>query len=311
MKLRKYILLVLLTLVFVVGLFLHFASNPDGGGGGLAVSSPSEIVAGTTVEITVEASVWGGNRSVMDRYTDVHLGYRLNSEGPYTVVSNAEKKIPDGHQSKNNTDPVWWSDRLLYTFVIPPYPETASGTLEYYISATLDGQQSQSTGTIPVVSRRISGREYSAEAIASLPVLGHSYSNDEIGLSFDYPDAWRLDESINAETSQRSIYLIPSGKSIESGLKLQIDYDQLRDGQTIHDLYKNESPSKYYFEDYEIIDVWETTINTRETLAFATPDMYWYQTQLIDDGLLTITYQKSDLDIVMEEVISTFKISNN
>ena len=97
MRIKKYILAVLLVVLIGVGAFIHLASNLVGGGG-LNIQLPEEIVSGETTNFLVVASVWGGGGSIEGRYTDLSLGYRLNSDGEYSVLFPELAELPDNYK---------------------------------------------------------------------------------------------------------------------------------------------------------------------------------------------------------------------
>ena len=293
MRIKKYILAVLLVVLIGVGAFIHLASNLVGGGG-LNIQLPEEIVSGETTNFLVVASVWGGGGSIEGRYTDLSLGYRLNSDGEYSVLFPELAELPDNYK-RAMTEPGGKNQYEAYSFTIPAFPSGISGQLEYYIDSTLDGYKNHSTGTRPIVAKP------ATQATNSTIDLTQTYQNEEMGFEVMYPADWGI-ETIGDYESKKSnrVLFYTANDQDQAVLTFEMQYGVLTEGQSIETWYQNRFPGTI------IESGMRTVIDHEPALLVDTGSSYVLYTKVRLKDVLLVSFPKQPL---YQKVVASLRLN--
>jgi hypothetical protein len=115
------------------------------GGGSSNVEGPDTIKAGSPVIVKLIVYVWGNGSPIKNRFTHLSLHYRLEGEDSYKSLTPEASTVPDNWKNWVKADPAHKRECEAFTFTIPPYAPSATGTIEYYVDKTFDGYVQKAT----------------------------------------------------------------------------------------------------------------------------------------------------------------------
>ena len=141
---KKIFIIFGIILVVVVGTWLVLGWVGGGltGGGGSEQITPDTTKSGQSNIIKFIVNAWGGGGPIKGRFTDIALHYRLVGQTNYEIIQPKLIALPENFQ-KAVTKTLQYE---AYEFIIPPYPQGTTGSIEYYIELKFDGYFSKTEG---------------------------------------------------------------------------------------------------------------------------------------------------------------------